>query len=562
MAGLEEDPPKAYFNCIIADDLYIQGLFYEVNKFKITKVQTKYDETTQEITKCIIDQIDGICMGTVGGVPGDRLEYLEDVNINNVTDGQVLKYDEASAKWINGSGGADNAMIKGIDYVTAGNFEDSTIGSCATVEGRDNRAIASCAHAEGQNSRAMASCAHAEGNNTYAYGLYSHAEGYNTFAGNEGAHVEGGENSALGENSHAEGYSTCASASQDHAEGEGTTAAGYNSHAEGTYTYAQGYGSHAEGAGTTAYGSNSHAEGQGTYAKDNGSHVEGYFSSVLDGGYGAHAEGYKTCVYFGYHTSTYGPHTEGYQTFIDGPGGHAEGSNTSVINHYQDRFYTGHAEGYRTYSYNGAHVEGFYNSAIGSMSHVNGCGNIVDGGWWNSIVTFVTGKYNCNRGETDANNYPFIIGNGKAFKGAYEGLYDPNEPDVTVQRSDAVLIDWNGNITAQSISQGSSRKVKENIQDMPEEEAEKLLQLRPVSFDYIKDEGNKNCYGLIAEEVQEAELNYPIFMGRMKSKNEECLQLDYSKFVPYLIKMIQIQDKKINNLEKELKEIKGGQING
>jgi hypothetical protein len=89
---------------------------------------------------------------------------------------------------------------------------------------------------------------------------------------------------------------------------------------------------------------------------------------------------------------------------------------------------------------------------------------------------------------------------------------------------------------------------------MSEQEAEKILQLRPVSFDYIEGEGDKNCYGLIAEEVQEADINYPIFNGYMSSKNEECLQLDYSKFIPYLIKMIQIQEERINTLEQKLRE--------
>ena len=48
-------------------------------------------------------EIDGIIY-EVGGE--SNLEDLEDVNISNVADGDVLKYDETSQKWINGSSGA------------------------------------------------------------------------------------------------------------------------------------------------------------------------------------------------------------------------------------------------------------------------------------------------------------------------------------------------------------------------------------------------------------------------------------------------------------------------
>lgn len=50
--------------------------------------------------------------GTIYEVGGEsNLEDLEDVNINNVVDGEMLIYDEASQKWINGTGGGGTSEI-------------------------------------------------------------------------------------------------------------------------------------------------------------------------------------------------------------------------------------------------------------------------------------------------------------------------------------------------------------------------------------------------------------------------------------------------------------------
>lgn len=109
----------------------------------------------------------------------------------------------------------------------------------------------------------------------------------------------------------------------------------------------------------------------------------------------------------------------------------------------------------------------------------------------------------------------------------------------------------------------SSRLVKENINDITDEEANKLLELRPVSFNYKKeftDTPEENNFGLIAEEVLEVipeavsvpegyrESDFDISKG-IKNKT---LSIDYSKLVPHLIKMTQLQQKKIDELEARL----------
>ena len=104
----------------------------------------------------------------------------------------------------------------------------------------------------------------------------------------------------------------------------------------------------------------------------------------------------------------------------------------------------------------------------------------------------------------------------------------------------------------------SSKLVKENVKNIDDEDAKNLLNLNPITFDYKKNFGGQTGnVGLIAEEVLPyfpAVVNVPkdydeSKFDESKGINQEILNIDYSKFVPYLIKMIQMQEKRINELE-------------
>lgn len=105
-------------------------------------------------------------------------------------------------------------------------------------------------------------------------------------------------------------------------------------------------------------------------------------------------------------------------------------------------------------------------------------------------------------------------------------------------------------IYASAFTNPSSRRYKENIQPLTEEDAKKILQLNPVTYDYINKAEGTNCMGMIAEEVAEVE-TYPVIY------NDDGIVdgLDYSKFVPQLIKMVQIQQSKIDKLEEILSKL-------
>lgn len=119
------------------------------------------------------------------------------------------------------------------------------------------------------------------------------------------------------------------------------------------------------------------------------------------------------------------------------------------------------------------------------------------------------------------------------------------------------------NIAAANIS--SSRRFKENIKDLTEEDAKKLLDVRTVTFDFKEkyspssdwEHERFNQPGVIAEEVLDI---YPTLVrfSNYEDQNEDPIPtfVEYSHFVPYLIKMVQMQQKEIDQLKAEVAELK------
>lgn len=167
----------------------------------------------------------------------DELSELGDVNLSSVTDGQVLKYDSASSKWVNGNGGGGGsstlAGLSDVNLSTPSNNQPLTYdaandkwangGIVPTANGGTGNAdgyiragqkagstIGTKATAEGISTTASGQSAHAEGFETIAQGPQAHAEGIETQALNSGAHAEGAYTEATGNCTHAGGYYTLA----------------------------------------------------------------------------------------------------------------------------------------------------------------------------------------------------------------------------------------------------------------------------------------------------------------------------------------------------------------
>lgn len=94
---------------------------------------------------------------------------------------------------------------------------------------------------------------------------------------------------------------------------------------------------------------------------------------------------------------------------------------------------------------------------------------------------------------------------------------------------------------------------------MKAEEAKKILDINVVGFDYIEEiGGQKNNYGFIAEDV-ENQIPYIVIIPDNYDENNPDLNvvpaIDYSRLVPHLTKMIQIQNEEIQNIKKQLSNL-------
>lgn len=104
----------------------------------------------------------------------------------------------------------------------------------------------------------------------------------------------------------------------------------------------------------------------------------------------------------------------------------------------------------------------------------------------------------------------------------------------------------------------SSRRFKHNIQDMTEERALKLLDMRPVTFDY--NEGvpccthNTDKAGFIAEEIEEI-VDDLVIHEVTESGEEIPYNVEYQSLTPYLVKLCQMQQKQIDELIKRVEEL-------
>ena len=137
----------------------------------------------------------------------------------------------------------------------------------------------------------------------------------------------------------------------------------------------------------------------------------------------------------------------------------------------------------------------------------------------------------------------------KAHKGVWVGTDDVNgegdNPDGGYNR----VVWWSQIVTGKwrqyaGITTASDKKLKENIESTPVRALDKINALNLVAFDYIKDKTHEEI-GLIAQEVQDI-----IPSAVLDDGNDSYLSIQYSKFVPYLIKAVQELHKKIEKLEK------------
>ena len=95
------------------------------------------------------------------------------------------------------------------------------------------------------------------------------------------------------------------------------------------------------------------------------------------------------------------------------------------------------------------------------------------------------------------------------------------------------------------IDKASDKRLKENIAPATINALDAINKLNMVEFDFIKDKKHEKV-GLIAQEVEKV---IPQAISRNPENEDDFLHIDYTAFVPYLIKSIQELNQKVERLE-------------
>lgn len=228
----------------------------------------------------------------------------------------------------------------------------------------------------------------------------------------------------------------------------------------------------------------------------------------------------------------------------------------SIINSLRDTFY------FSFNANNGIYLDIYtYKDANGNI-----CPNIECGSFDEESQNIIYYPIWLGNYENSSGNF---AGAGLQASGNGRNLYILSNEKIYCRKGDSNTASHGHTSTyipihASAFNVESSKLVKENIKDIEEEHALKILQLRPVTYDYIERVGGKKDQtGFVAEEVYSI---YPECVSvpdnyDMEVEHElptadddmfDVPSIDYSKFVPDIIKMIQLQQKEIDNLKMEL----------
>lgn len=127
-----------------------------------------------------------------------------------------------------------------------------------------------------------------------------------------------------------------------------------------------------------------------------------------------------------------------------------------------------------------------------------------------------------------------------------------NVPYITTSTETSVLIQKDLIVNG-SITNSSDIKLKENIEELTDEECDKILQIKPKKYTYKHDETKKIRYGIIAQEIEHI---FPHLVNvNILDKDNECLNksVNYIDIIPILLCKIQKMQKEIDALHKMIK---------
>lgn len=90
--------------------------------------------------------------------------------------------------------------------------------------------------------------------------------------------------------------------------------------------------------------------------------------------------------------------------------------------------------------------------------------------------------------------------------------------------------------------------VKENVETISDELCDKVLDIKPIKFNYIYDDNKKEHYGVIAQELEKI---FPELVSEVKNntKNETIKTVNYIELIPIMLGKMSKMQTEIDNLK-------------
>ena len=109
---------------------------------------------------------------------------------------------------------------------------------------------------------------------------------------------------------------------------------------------------------------------------------------------------------------------------------------------------------------------------------------------------------------------------------------------------------FDGDVVAYSTTIASDARLKENVKDL-NYGLKDVLDIRPVSFDWIDKRDGQHDIGVIAQEIEKIIPEVVVEVDTLNSEDTHKT-VDYAKLTSVLIKAVQEQQQQINELKEKL----------
>lgn len=173
----------------------------------------------------------------------------------------------------------------------------------------------------------------------------------------------------------------------------------------------------------------------------------------------------------------------------------------------------------------------------------------------------MSGQQTANYGGKQPDNSTYIKQFNSTASGYASWIYKKigNIPFITTATATSVLIQKDLVVNG-SINNPSDVKLKENIEDIQEDECDEILKVKPKKYNYKNDENKKMRYGFIAQEL---EFFFPHLVSKMVNNcddddnddNDIIKSVNYIDMIPILLCKIQKMQKEIDILKEKVDKI-------